>query len=478
MFEQLKRLAKHSAIYGLGGVLSRIIAVLLLPLYTRYLSPRDYGAIETLVALVVVLMSVLRAGIASAFFRFYFDSEDEAYRVRVVRTSFWFTMATATTALVVGLVLAAPIGHALFGHHGHVNLVRAAFVGLWAQINYDQLTSLFRVEERSVSYAIASLVNIALTIGLTILLVVVLHKGPIGVLVGNFSGTLAVYVVLLYYRRFQLGLEFDRRLFRAMNHFGMPFVPSVIALSAIDFSDRFFLVKLAGQREVGLYSIGVRLSSAIIFLLTAFRTAWPAFAYSIEDDEEARRTYSFVLTYLLYAVSWLALGLGLLAPWLVHLLTTPHFYSAQRVVGLLAFSAVAYSGYVVVLIGIGRARRTQSNWVITGAAALLNLGLNVILIPPYGMIGAAISTIAAYVAMFLAMAWRAQHVFPVPYQWRRIVTLCGAAVGLFALGKAVNAPLPVAAALTACYPLLLFLLGFYLPEERARMTRVLQLSSR
>ena len=154
MFEQMKRLVKHSAIYGLGGVLSRILAVLLLPLYTRYLSPRDYGAIETLVALVVVLMSVLRAGIASAFFRFYFDSDDEAYRVRVVRTSFWFTMATATAGLVVGLALAAPIGHALFGHHGHVNLVRAAFVGLWAQINYDQLTSLFRVEERSVSFVL------------------------------------------------------------------------------------------------------------------------------------------------------------------------------------------------------------------------------------------------------------------------------------------------------------------------------------
>jgi len=193
----MKRLAKHSAIYGLGGLLSRILAVLLLPLYTRYLSPRDYGAIETLVALTVVLMSVLRAGIASAFFRFYFDSEDEAYRTRVVRTSFWFTITTATSALVIGLLVAAPLGHALFGHDGHTNLVRAAFVGLWAQINYDQLTSLFRVEERSVSYAIASLVNIALTIGLTILLVVVWHKGPIGLLVGNFSGTLVVYVVLL-----------------------------------------------------------------------------------------------------------------------------------------------------------------------------------------------------------------------------------------------------------------------------------------
>src|SRR2546421_186518 len=236
MFEQMKRLAKHSAIYGLGGLLSRILAVLLLPLYTRYLSPRDFGAIETLVALTVVLMSVLRAGIASAFFRFYFDSEDEAYRTRVVRTSFWFTMTTASAALVIGLLVAAPLGHALFGHNGHTNLVRAAFVGLWAQVNYDQLTSLFRVEERSVSYALASLVNIVLTIGLTILLVVVWHKGPIGVLVGNFSGTLVVYVVLLYYRRFQLAREVHPGRVPGMYNIRVPCVPTFIATFALGFS--------------------------------------------------------------------------------------------------------------------------------------------------------------------------------------------------------------------------------------------------
>ena len=70
---QLRRLGKHSAIYGLGGLVSRIIAVLLLPVYTRYLSPSDYGTVETLIALATVIGIVLRMGITSAFFRFYFD---------------------------------------------------------------------------------------------------------------------------------------------------------------------------------------------------------------------------------------------------------------------------------------------------------------------------------------------------------------------------------------------------------------------
>src|SRR5207245_11471156 len=96
-------------------------------------------------------------------------------------------------------------------------LVGAALVGLWAQMNYEQLTSLFRVEERSVAYVSASVVNILITVGMTVLLVVGLKKGPTGAIVGNFIGTLTVYIILLAYRRYQLGLQFDRNLFRAMN---------------------------------------------------------------------------------------------------------------------------------------------------------------------------------------------------------------------------------------------------------------------
>src|SRR5919201_1422084 len=224
---QLKRLGKHSVIYGFGGLVSRILAVLLLPLYTRYISPSDYGKVETLIALTTVLGILLAMGITSAFFRFYFDSPDPERRLLVVRTSFWFTMGIATLVLVVGL-----------------------------------------------------------------------HKGPLGVIVGNFVGTLTIYFVLLAFRREQLGLQFDRGLLREMNRFGVPLVPTAVFLWVTNFSDRLFLVKLTDTAEVGRHSVGVRIASAMVLLLTAFRTAWPAFAYSIEDDREAKRAYGFVLTYL------------------------------------------------------------------------------------------------------------------------------------------------------------------------------------
>ena len=470
---ELKRLGRHSIIYGLGGLVSRILAVLLLPLYTHYLTTANYGAIETLIALTTVLVIVVRSGVTNAFFRFYFDARTPEERLVVVRTSFWATMTLATAWLIAGLVLAGPIAHAMNGMTP--GLVRAAFIGLWAQANYEQLTSLFRVEERSVQFGLASLANVLVTVAATILLVAVWHKGAVGVLIGNFIGTLVVYVVLLGYRRVQLGLQFDRALFRQMQRFGMPLVPSGIALWAINFIDRLFLNTISGAGETGLYSIGVRISSVIVFLFTAFRTAWPAFAYSISDDQEAKRTYGFVLTYLLFVSCWLTVALGLLAPWIVHVLTTPRFYAGARVVSILCFASTAYAAYTVMAIGIGRVRRTRFNWIITGAAAALNIGLNFALIPPYGMIGAAIATVAAYALMFLLMTWNAQHVYPVPYQWRRVATLVGAAVALTVAGKIAHVSLPVAAALVVVYPLVLLPLGFYLPVERQRLRRLVPL---
>ena len=473
---QLKRLGKHSAIYGLGGLVSRILAVLLLPLYTRFLSPSDYGKVETLIALTTVIGIVLRMGIHSAFFRFYFDSpEPEARRV-VLRTSFWFTMGMATLGLVVGLALSGAISSLLFGSADDSELVMAAFVGLWAGMNYEQVTSLFRVEERSVAFVSASLTNIFLTIGATLLLVVALDKGPIGVIVGNFTGTLLVYLVLLGYRREQLGLQFDRGLLRRMNHFGVPLVPTALFLWVTNFSDRLFLVKLADTQEVGLYSVGVRIASAMVLLLTAFRLAWPAFAYSIEDDREARRTYGYVLTYLVLVTTWVATALALLSPWIVDWIAAPAFESSSRVVGPLAFSTVAFAAYIVVAIGVGRAKRTQFNWVVTGAAAVVNIALNLLLIPPYGMMGAAVATIAAYATMFAGMAWWAQRIYPVPYQWRRVLTAAFTGVTLAGVGKLVGGGLPVALVLAVLYPLALAPLGFYLPAERRAISARLRLA--
>src|SRR6478736_3354686 len=457
--EQLARLGRHSAVYGLGGLVSRILATLLLPLYTHYLPPGSYGRVEIVTAATAVLAILLQLGISSAFFRFYFDAKEDAERLVVIRTSFWFTMAMSTLGHLLGL-----------GHDP--SLVRAGAVGLWAQTNYQQLTALFRVEERSVQYAIASVANVLITVAAMVLFVAYFHWGAVGLVVGNFTGTLIVYAVLLGYRYEQLGAQFDTGLLRKVQHFGMPLVPSALALWTINFVDREFVSWYKNAAEVGVYSAAVKIAGVITFVMVAFRTAWPAFAYSIEDDREAKRTYSFVLTYLLALTSWAALALGALAPWWVRLLTDPRYQRAEKGVALLAFAGAVYAGYVVLAIGSGRARKTQWNWAVTGVGAAVNVGLNFWLVPRWGMVGAAVSTAVAYVVLFVGMTLYAQHVYPVRYQWRRVVTCVAVGAGLTVAARAAHLPLAPSALLVLAYPLVLGALGFYLPAERQRLRRL------
>ncbi|HLY86521.1 MAG TPA: oligosaccharide flippase family protein [Gaiellaceae bacterium] len=484
---QLRGLTRDSFIYGIGGLVSRFLAVLMLPLYTSYVSPGDYGRIEILMAAMAVAVTLLRGGANFGFIRFYFLDKDPGYRRRLVRTVFWAQMAYSTVGLVISIVFAHRIA-GWFGvtqHGPHLqgsgtNLVMATGVLLWANVNYAQMTNLFRCEQRSVAFSIATLANIAVTVPLTVILVVVYKEGPLGIIVGNLSGTLILYVVLLAYRREQLGLQFDFKLLRSLNRFGFPLVAAALALWVTNFGDRFMLVKLAHGSPyqiievVGQYSLANKISGAMVLLFTAFQIAWPAFAYSIEDEEEAKRAYSYVLTYLMFIAAWVALALSLFSYWIVHTLAQKHgYWPADTAIPALAYSSVFYAGFTVVTIATGRTRNTQFNWVAATLAAVLNFTLNVWLIPAYGMLGAAYATLAAYALLMAVRTWNAQKMYPVAYQWRRVAVLLLAAGGLTLAGKLLPRSLLLAFGLTLAYPLALGLLGFYLPAERRRLRRLL-----
>ena len=282
MRDELARLLRHSAIYGLAGLASRIASVLLLPFLTRELGPSSYGRIETMVALIALLVPLLRAGVATAFFRFYYERELAPDRDLVVRTSFWFTVLGAGVGLVVGLRRhRRSLG--VVGDDAYANLVRVAFVMLAVQLLYEQLTALYRVEERSVAFTVASLANLAITVVATIVAVFVLDDGATGALAGNAFGTAVVLVVLIWQRRAALRPAFDRDLVRQMNRFGLPLLPAGLAIWVVDFADRLLLGRIVDQHEVGLYAVGVKIASAMVLVQLAFRTAWPAFAYSLEE---------------------------------------------------------------------------------------------------------------------------------------------------------------------------------------------------
>jgi O-antigen/teichoic acid export membrane protein len=437
-------------------------------------------------SVMAVAVVVIRGGANFGFIRFYFLDKEPDYRRRLIRTIFWAQMGYSTLTLVLCLVFASPIASVLgvnAGPHSRLqgsgtSLVIATAILLWVNVNYAQMTNLFRAEQRSVAFSIATLLNIGITVPLTVILVVVYKQGPLGIIVGNLSGTLVVFIALLGYRREQLGLQFDRRLLHTVNRFGVPLMAAALAMWVTNFGDRFMLSKLLHGplrlTELGQYSLAYKISSAMVLLFTAFQVAWPAFAYSIEDENEARRAYSYVLTYLMFIAAWAAVGLSLFAPWIVRLLAhKAGYWPAATAIPALAFSSVFFAGFIVVTIATGRARQTKFNWIAGTAAAILNFTLNLWLIPAYGMLGAAYATLAAYVLLMLVRTWNAQKVYPIAYQWRRVAIILLAAGALTGVGKALPQSLPLAFGLTFAFPLLLATLGFYLPAERRRLRRLL-----
>jgi O-antigen/teichoic acid export membrane protein len=483
---QLFELTRHSAIYGIGGLTSRFLSVLMLPLYTSYVSTGDYGRIELLMSIMAVGVVLIRGGANFGFIRFYFLDSDPDYRRRLVRTVFWTQMAYSTVVLALCVAFARPIAE-LLGimargtphlQGSGPSLVIATAVLLWVNVNYAQMTNLFRAEKRSVAFSLATLANIAITVGLTVILVVVKHEGPLGIIVGNLSGTLIVWSLLLVYRAEQLGLQWDGKLLRSMNKFGVPLMGAALAMWVTNFGDRLMISKLLHGSyrltELGQYSLANKISSAMVLLFTAFQIAWPAFAYSIEDEKEAKRAYSYVLTYLLLLAAWGALALSLFAPWLAHYLgRKPGYWPAATAIPALAFSSVFFAGFIVVTIGAGRTKRTGFNWIAATAGAVLNFSLNVWLIPAYGMLGAAYATLAAYVVLMAIRTVSAQKIYPVRYQWRRVAIVLLAAGALTGAGEVLHQSLALAFALTLAYPFVLAAFGFYLPAERKRLRRLL-----
>jgi O-antigen/teichoic acid export membrane protein len=287
----LKRLVSSLAAYQVADVVSKFIAVLLLPVYTRYISPAGYGVVELLANGVILISILVRFGMIESFLRFYFADEDQDRRDALARRSVGFLLASSTAVSAVLAAAASPLSKLVLGYHDPTTF-RIAVLGLWAFTNLEMAYALLRVEERLRTYAIASLINVALTIASSLVLVVALGKGARGLLLGNYGASTVVLFGLWWTMRDRL-LTARRS---AENHgvllrFGLPTVPAEASVYALSIIDRYYIFHQRSPALAGLYSIAVKLAGAVAFIVRAFQYAWPPLAYSVRDDAEAARLY-------------------------------------------------------------------------------------------------------------------------------------------------------------------------------------------
>src|SRR3954453_20631015 len=243
MLENLRRLATTGAAYTASSVLSKLIAVFLLPIYTHYLTPSDYGAAEVMLASVIAASIVVRLGIIEAILRFYYLAGERPQAVVATGFASLFWGATLLAALL--LPFAAPISDLLLRHED-AGLARLAILGLWTLPPFEYARPLLRLDERARAYFGITIVNVLITIPFTVFLIVVEGQRASGILLGTYATGAAVTGGMLWLpcrRRRGRALGPDRPLLHRIFRFGLPTMPAELSLYSLNFIDRIIIVR-------------------------------------------------------------------------------------------------------------------------------------------------------------------------------------------------------------------------------------------
>jgi O-antigen/teichoic acid export membrane protein len=291
------------------------------------------------------------------------------------------------------------------------------------------LREVMRLGFRTGQYLVSSALAAVLTGALGVFAVVVLDLDVEGV----FLGTLAASVVAVAYGavaiRADLSGRFARRELRALLAFGLPLVPAAVATWALLLVDRLILRRLEDLDAVGQYAMASRLSGILVLGMTGFVLALGPYLLSVysEEPDQEKLVRGRTLTYLAFTLGLGALALTLFAEELTHLFA-PDYDEAADAVGPLAFGAIGYGAAAVLLTGIGLARRTIYVAGLATIAAGVNIALNFTLIPPLGIVGAALASAGGYGALALLYYWAAQRVYPTPFEPRKVVIIVALAI--------------------------------------------------
>lgn len=482
MYARILRLAGQGAVYGLGSVASKLIAIALLPIIIRYLPPKSYGIAEAVLMIDLFAAALFRLGLQNAMMRFFYDTppgDRDAAGVRVVRTALGLTLASLLVGVAVLLAFAHPLADFFLNDPRRDEFIWLAALGMWTSVVYSTITATFRLEQRPGAFLRISLGNVVASSALSLYFITELKWGVEGLLLGNFLGYLAMVPVAGWMQRRYVLPAIDRRLVRPMLRFALPTIPIAVAFQALTLIDRTIISRTVGLEELGVYGLAARFAGVVLIVVTALQLSWQPFAYSITDDDEARASYAIVTSWFAAGMGWVVSGMALLADPVVRALATEPYYEATLIVPLLALAAGVYGAYFLVGIGASRVKKTGWHAAVAGGAVAVSLGANLALVPRYGAIGAAVSAVLANASLVAFMLLRSQRVFRVRYEHARLVR----PVALTGLAIAAAYWLPTGTGLDSwgtrlgaafAWPLVLLLTGFVTPAERERIARLVR----
>jgi O-antigen/teichoic acid export membrane protein len=414
---KLARILQQSSVYLIGDFLRRALSLILLPFYTRFLSPADYGTIELLdLAVLVANVSLGGMAIGDAMVRIYYEELKEDPRA-VVSTALWSIAGVSAALAIAGFVFAAPTGRMLFHAPGNEQLIRMAFAALFCGNIVETGLVYQRLRQRAGVFILISGGLLALNAGLNIYFIAFAGWGLRGFFLSKLAVAALGACVLLATIFREVRWSFRADIARRIAHFGGPLILSGFSIFIIHFSDRFFLSRYATLAEVGIYAVAYKFGFLISSLVGApFESAWNVKLYGYTSSPGWQREFARVARYLLFFLVLAGLALSVTSDETLGLIAPASYASAALLapVLVLAYIAREVGDFFRGVLFVNKRVRLFS--ALTCGCGLLNLALNQSLIPRYGGRGAAWATLLTWLA-YMAACWvfvRREHGFPYP----------------------------------------------------------------
>jgi O-antigen/teichoic acid export membrane protein len=472
--QESKLLARHSLVYGFGIMLNNVAAFLLLPVYTQYLTPKDYGMKE-LVGLSTDVIGILVAtAISSAMYRFYFESDDEQARREVISTSIIVVGFFGLVTVTVLSFLTRPMARLILDSADLYMFFVISFAAMWFQsmvnIGYDYL----RARQKSLLFITLSFGKLLLAIALNIYLIIYRQMGVMGVFVSTLITSIISSIVLIIPILAKTGIHFSLSKTREMLKFGWPLVVSQLGAFVVHLSDRFFLKAYTSIADTGLYSLAHRFGAIPSnFISGPFNQVWQPRRFELYKHQDSERVFGIIFTYFLLVMYFAGLGVSILTREILMIMSDPKFWPAYKIVPIIVIATTIFTFHYHFNMGILISKKTKYLAYINFSNGVLILLLNVLLIRKYGVYGAAIAALLAYIYKVTLTYYFASKYYKIYFEFGRIAKLTVVAimvyiVSLYITFSSLYVNFAVKSILILAYPLFLYLARFFTKEEKAK----------
>lgn len=470
-------LAKHSMIYGTGTVINSVVAILLLPIYTRYLTPTDYG-VKELIGLTVDIVGILIAtAVSSGVLRFYFEYENEQDRNEVISAAIIGLSLLAFAAFLLLSFFTKPMAGYIIDAPGLYYYFNISLVSMWLNSVNDVGFGYLRAKQKSVLFVLLSFFRLVVAISFNIYFIVFLKLGVLGVLLSTLIVAFITTCLLNIPILFIVGVRFSSSKLIELIRFGIPVVPAQLGAFIVHLSDRFFLKAFCSIAETGIYSLGYRFGTTPgTFISVPFNQIWQPRRFELYKQPGSEELFGRIFTYYLALLTFVGLVIAVLTREVLMIMADPRYWSAYAIVPIIILANIIYNTNSHINMGILIQKKTKYLAYIDGSNGVFILILNFLLIPRFGIYGAAYATLIAFIYKTVLYYYFSSRIYKIYFEFIRISKIAGSAVFLFVLCMLLEIDNVYVSFVTKSFillgfPAVLWLWGFYSREEKALISK-------